>query len=536
MVGLIGSLSCSTVLTTYAETETSTSSAIQDEKDDRPDDKDTPPEQATTSSVTYSEATYKTWKKAYSKLDLDQFLNPTDPTTIAPHEPTANDIAAFKEWLQQGGNPKNQVMKTVSAAVGETIANQMWDSLYANFWQPFMNEANIGSAVSETSGLKNVGAMQQGQFAAYFASFFPTLFSGKDGNSSFEFQSILTLIQDGFVVSSDGTTYRLHNAQDGTIVYELAADEVQTNEAQAFTVLISKTGKTYYQAGIDKVSELEEKFNVKTGDDLIAVHMIPKPTSTEEQKYPYLFPASNWALTFTGDEPSWWTSDLEEKVQTAFKEWKKVAYNFDLQGFLDYFSTLPSTAQKPTAEDIALLKEWAIYKNSSDSDTKYAKNGTVWAGDSIWNDAAQYLNDKFGEVYGQCPGPTAVKGITALGITLDKATEDKVGSSVGEKEFLGIWFTNTTEWDATGTSTYPYEAIAKLWKKGFIPSFDGTTWRLSSGKDGEIVYSITEKEILAATKEDPSEKQENPFVLYGAIGAALLIIVGMIAFVIKKKK
>ncbi|MDR0846202.1 MAG: hypothetical protein LBN08_01675 [Lactobacillales bacterium] len=528
-LGMVGALAFSYVPANVFAADSTT----QDEKDDRPDDNDTPPDQAAVDSVSYTAADYKKWQKAYPKLDLDSFKDPASPTTIAPHSPTEADIKAFKEWLEEGGNPKNQVMKTVTAAVGETIANQMWDYLYANFWQPFMNKANIGSAVSEASGLKNVGAMQQGQFAAYFASFFPTLFQGKDG-STFEFQSIMTLINDGFLVSSDGTTYRLHNAQDGSIAYEIPVDEVATSDAQAFTVLVAKDGKTYYQAGLDKVSEIEDKFSVKTSDDLIAVHMIPKPTSTEEQKYPYLFPASDWALTFTGEQPSWWTSDLEAKVKTAFESWKKVAYNFDLAGFLDYFNTLPSEAQEPTAEDKALLKEWAIYKNKEGSDTKYAAQGSVWAGESIWNDAAQYLNDEFGVVYGQCPGPTAVKGITALGITLDKATEDKVGSSVGEKEFLGIWFTNTEKWEATGDSTYPYEAMAKLWKKGFIPSFDGTTWRLSSGKDGKIVYSATEKELLGKSATDAKSTNILPFAIGGAAAVVALAALGFV--ILKKKK
>ncbi len=34
-----------------------------------------------------------------------------------------------------------------------------------------------------------------------------------------------------------------------------------------------------------------------------------------------------------------------------------------------------------------------------------------------------------------------------------------------------------------------------LWHRGFVPSFDGTTWRLHSGKNADIVYSIADKEV-----------------------------------------
>lgn len=39
-------------------------------------------------------------------------------------------------------------------------------------------------------------------------------------------------------------------------------------------------------------------------------------------------------------------------------------------------------------------------------------------------------------------------------------------------------------------SMYPFSSGARLWKWGLVPSNDGTSWRLNSGKDGEIVYTI----------------------------------------------
>lgn len=34
-------------------------------------------------------------------------------------------------------------------------------------------------------------------------------------------------------------------------------------------------------------------------------------------------------------------------------------------------------------------------------------------------------------------------------------------------------------------------AAVKLWDDGLVPSFDGTTWRLHSGKSADIVYELT---------------------------------------------
>jgi hypothetical protein len=35
---------------------------------------------------------------------------------------------------------------------------------------------------------------------------------------------------------------------------------------------------------------------------------------------------------------------------------------------------------------------------------------------------------------------------------------------------------------------YDFSACAKLWEMGLVPSFDGTTWRLHSGKNADVVY------------------------------------------------
>ena len=43
--------------------------------------------------------------------------------------------------------------------------------------------------------------------------------------------------------------------------------------------------------------------------------------------------------------------------------------------------------------------------------------------------------------------------------------------------------------------SHDFSANNKLWEYGLVPSFDGTTWRLHSGKDAKIVYEITAKEL-----------------------------------------
>jgi hypothetical protein len=251
-----------------------------------------------------------------------------------------------------------------------------------------------------------------------------------------------------------------------------------------------------------------------------------------------------WTLTLDGDAPSWYTDTTKDAIMAAFDEWKGFAYTFDLDGFLDYFDTLPADPIDPTDADIALLKQWAAYKaDPANEDAKGADGEYPWVGDTIWNDAAGYLNDTFGEVYGQCPGPTVVRGIeAATGETLDSATEDYAGSSVGEREFLGSFFTNTAKWSASGTSEYPYQPIADLWTRGFIPSFDGTTWRLSSGREGTIVYAATPDELAALTVPDAATSASSAstgrpgWVLPAVIGGGVVVLAVLVTVVVALRR
>ena len=36
---------------------------------------------------------------------------------------------------------------------------------------------------------------------------------------------------------------------------------------------------------------------------------------------------------------------------------------------------------------------------------------------------------------------------------------------------------------------HDFSPCVKLWERGFVPSFDGTTWRLHQGKDAKVVYT-----------------------------------------------
>jgi hypothetical protein len=404
VIALILMLGAPTATTWAADTEENTAGDVHD---DRPDDADSVGGDQSTATTSVSDEA-RAWANA-NGFDLSAFENYIAPIA---HTPTSADITAFENWMSGGSNPRNQVLKQIQDIAGESIANELWN--YCNtIWKDWMNTANVGSVVSRASGLKNVGAMQEGMFAGYFGSAL-TGDTSQDG-----YANAATLVKDGFVVSSDGVTYRLHNMIDGTVAYETAAPESAT------------------------VSEDE-------------------------------FPEG-------------------------------------LTGFTDF---LPLEKQEVTAEAKSLLEQYALVGNFSDpSDVDR----------TVYQAAAQYVNDEFGEYYGQCPGPTAVKGIEALGIELDSVTEDTVGSSVGEREFVASFF---------GVES----AAASLWRLGFLPSFDGTTYRLHSGKDGTVVYEITAAELSASTSPTDGDSNISMGIVAVVAGMVVVIIVTAIFLIIRKKR
>ena len=73
---------------------------------------------------------------------------------------------------------------------------------------------------------------------------------------------------------------------------------------------------------------------------------------------------------------------------------------------------------------------------------------------------------------------------------------DSVGASV--VAYMSGLFPNIDEWKYIKheKGINPFKPCIDLWYRGFIPSFDGTTWRLHSGKYGATVFEIKKSDII----------------------------------------
>jgi hypothetical protein len=74
-----------------------------------------------------------------------------------------------------------------------------------------------------------------------------------------------------------------------------------------------------------------------------------------------------------------------------------------------------------------------------------------------------------------------------------------VGASVCDSvwAYQGSLFTKITDWKYIKheSGIYPYQPSVDLWKRGFVPSFDGKIWRLHQGKDMKVVYEIKKEDL-----------------------------------------
>lgn len=77
---------------------------------------------------------------------------------------------------------------------------------------------------------------------------------------------------------------------------------------------------------------------------------------------------------------------------------------------------------------------------------------------------------------------------------------DSVGASVRASVRASVWayigsFFLLEEWKYIKhkKGEYPYQPAVDLWEKGLVPSFDGKTWRIHSGKNATVVYEISQE-------------------------------------------
>jgi len=140
---------------------------------------------------------------------------------------------------------------------------------------------------------------------------------------------------------------------------------------------------------------------------------------------------------------------------------------------------LPKVEQV-TDEQVAWLREW----------------DSVW--DAAWASVRASIEASVGASVGDAVG-------TSVWTSVWTSVSDSVWASVRASVRASDW---DTVWEAVRASVgasvtayissffdidykFDFSSAVKLWEAGLVPSFDGTTWRLYTGKDAKIIYEWT---------------------------------------------
>ena len=264
---------------------------------------------------------------------------------------------------------------------------------------------------------------------------------------------------------------------------------------RAFSAIVTRNKKVYWKIGMDSHNGLISHFKLKDEikGKIIPIEIVPKdylnmakPTPTNK----------DWEFKFDDGCPDWWKQSHETASWNACKEWyKEIIKLVNFKEARNPIHPFKIKAKKVTKVEIKLLKDWVSVRDS------------VWGsagdsvGDSVWDSVRASAGDSVGDsVWGSVWGSA---GDSVWGSVRDSvwgsvwgSVRDSVWDSMGAS--VGSMF-KITKWKYTEKikiKGYPFQSVVELWKKGFVPSFDGTDWRLHAGKKAKVVYKISKKELL----------------------------------------
>lgn len=477
------------------------------------------------------------WKDAvYVTFDYEAFraMTAADTTEAAPgegYEPTEEEMAAFREYVILEDSLctylKTSVNDTLAAAYGPAIAADIWNYMNNSVGNEAEHAANLGGLIREM-GLSNVGSVQKdfyGCVAGHFAELENWNYYAGD-IEGYPYECAYFLWSHGLSVSQDSNKlWRLHSADGGEIYAEIPDEEVSVSKA--FACVAGEDGSLYWGRSLDNTDSIRRAYDLAADGAFVNVRVepvldyekaeltLPDGNNPDVTKYfPYFDSTTEWKLTVLDDEtPEWFDEGAQEAVMAACDEWKAdVLDSFRFEEASAVFTEETQKVAAYTEEDVALLREWAIVWNSlkdqqMDPTTVIKASGHDNVGSSVWDQADEYFLSTWRVQHSDCPGAVVSNGYWGrLGITdrndYISSVNDTLANSVSDamEALTGKFFEGAEDWEWSGyqgeADGYPYESAAELITRNLVPCTDGTNWYLSSGMDAEIVFEISEEELL----------------------------------------
>ena len=267
---------------------------------------------------------------------------------------------------------------------------------------------------------------------------------------------------------------------------------------RAFSCLVLKDTTVIWKAGRDSHETLIDLLPNKR------VKYARVEVTPPDIKYPYLHPEADWQLVVDETEPEWFTVKHRKAILTAFDQWKHQIYgNFNYKEALNPVNPLKIKPHKVTKKDIDNLKKWASVENSVGISVENLVRISV--GDfvraSIENSVRASIENSVGASIENSVGISVRDSVgisvrDSVGDFVRASIKNSVGASIKNSvgAYIGSLFPQIKKWKYINhkEGEYPYQCCIDLWKRGFIPSYNGKIWRLHCGKKAKIVYELKE--------------------------------------------
>jgi hypothetical protein len=154
---------------------------------------------------------------------------------------------------------------------------------------------------------------------------------------------------------------------------------------------------------------------------------------------------------------------------------KKLGYR--LSELINPFNPKQNTRTKLTQKDKDHLLAWASVSDS--------------VRDSVWGSVRNAVR---ASVWGSVRASVGYSVRASVWGSVWYSVSDSVRYSVSDSvySYYGHIFTGITNWKYVDhpPNKYPFQPCVDLWLRGFVPSFDGKTWRLHKGENMDAVYEV----------------------------------------------
>jgi hypothetical protein len=112
--------------------------------------------------------------------------------------------------------------------------------------------------------------------------------------------------------------------------------------------------------------------------------------------------------------------------------------------------------------------------------------------DSVWASVEDSVGDSVWDSVGDSVGASIWHSVWAL-------VEDSVWALVEDSVVDSVWayvgtFFKLPKWQ----EGYPFQSAVDLWEMGLVASFDGATWRLHGGPNGQVLYTISQERLRSS--------------------------------------